>query len=279
MVVKAHRALMTKNLVFASGVASKAILFALTKQFPKMMIGISEHQLTDNKDAMNHQIAEKVCSERVTNNLSKPHELATKTFLLLIRHIIKAYIDPGTTPSTRMFSAWYLAFFCRMWKDHLKNSSTSEEANTQKPSLGNNFISANLHTCIEIDGQHLLLFHNQCRDMKKPELFIPSLAGSQPCEDKFRNYRSMSTRRSTIINFDIKDLCQKSKRLRMLDTIAATTEDFTFPSKRQADFFIPETLMSDEEINNVVKQGFTGATKDLEGLGESPLHILCENIL
>lgn len=123
MVVKAFRALMTKELVIGSRIANKSVLIALTKEFPRMIVGISERQLTENIDAMNFDIAEKVCSERVTDRLLRPEELWTKTFLLLMRHIIKAYVDPTTATRPRLFSAWYVAFFCRLWKSWLKDST------------------------------------------------------------------------------------------------------------------------------------------------------------
>lgn len=253
MVVKAHRALMTKNLIFGKGIASKSILIALTKKVPKMIIGISEHMLTEDKDAMNFGIAEKVCSTRVTDRLKRPEELATRCYLQLMRHIITAYIDPSTSVSDRFFSAWYLVFFCRIWKEYLKQDDTSDS------SVTNNFISPNLHACIEINGHNLLLFHNKCRELNKPELFLPSLTGSQPCEDKFRGYRSMTTTKSTVINFDILELCQKAKRMRLLDTIASNTENFTFKKKQQKEFFIPDKLLTDDEVNNVLTRAFAEA--------------------
>ena len=259
MIVKCHRALMTKNLKIGSGVASRSVLIALTKEFPKMVIGITEQQLTENKDAMNYPIAEKVCSEGVTDKLTRPEELATKIYLLLNRHIIKAYIDNCTSPSEKLFSAWYLAFFCRLWKEFLKIAPQYDKPDTMKTSIQNNFISSNLHGCIEINGHNILLFHNKCRDMKKPELFLPSLAGSQPCESAFRTLRSMSTTRSTVINFDVMEILQKSKRLRVLDTIKATTEDFVFTTKTEKEFLVPKLLLTDEQINEVVKSGFIKA--------------------
>lgn len=238
MVVKAFRALVTKELVIGSGIANKSVLIALTKKFPKMLIGISEQQLTENKDAMNYQIAEKVCSERITEKLTRPEEQGTKSFPLLMRHIITAYIEPSTEPSNRLFSAWYVAFFCRLWKSHLMDSPADAFKESMKPTIDRNFISSNLHVCMEINGHHTTVLHNRCREMNRPELFLVSLTGSQPCEDKFRTYRSMSTTRSTVINFDVKEMLQKSKRLRMLDTIASTTDDFTFTAKKQKNIFI-----------------------------------------
>lgn len=265
----AFRALITKLLRIGDGIASKSSLIVLTKEFPKMIIGISENQLTDNKDSMNFEIAEKVCSERVIEKLTRPEELATKAYLQWMRHIIIAYIEPSTNPTERLFSAWYVALFCRLWKEDLVSShrSQSRRINSQDNSLATSvaesFISSNLHTCCEINGHHLLRLHNRCRDLNKPEIFLPSLTGSQPSESKFRTYRSMTTTRSTVISFDIMDMCQRSRRLRVLETIKATTVNFTFKTKKQEDIFVPEVLMSDEEVNEIIKHGLDGAEKTL----------------
>lgn len=126
---------------------------------------------------MNYAIAEKVCSKKVTDKLTRPEEQATKIYLLLLRAIITAYIDPRTNPETRIYSSRYCALFCRMWKEYLATAvPKGKKANdTVKKTVDRNFITSNLHACFEVNGHNSLLLHNQCRDLKRPELFLPPL--------------------------------------------------------------------------------------------------------
>lgn len=261
MVVKGHRALMTKELQIGTGLASRSVLIAMTKELPRMIIGISENQLTANKDAMNYEIAEKMCASLVTDRLLRVEEQATKTFLELNRHLIRAYIDPTTSPSDRLFSAWYSAFLCRLWKECLKSSNKKQHTDELKAGIGKNFISSNLHGCIEINGHGLLMLLVRCRDMNIPELFQPINTGSQPCESSFRKYRSMSTTRCTVVNFNISELMYKTKRLQALETISMTTKDFTFIGKSQQETFMPRSLLGNAEVDVIVRSGYKGAVK------------------
>lgn len=270
MVVKALRALMTKELQIGTKIASRAKLVALTQQLSRMVIGISENQLTDNKDAMNFDIAEKVCSKRVTDRLNRPEELATKSYLLMMRHVIIAYIDPSTQPEERLFSAWYVAFFCRLWKQYLiQTVNQSYQSDALNATIGKNFISSNLHGCIELNGHEITLLCIRCRDMGKPELFQLANTGSQQCESSFRSFRSMSTTKSTVVNFTTKELLQKVKRQNALESIASSTsENFSFLKKKPKEAFIAGSLPQNEEINGVVRRGFEGARIDMSRLRE-----------
>lgn len=270
MVVKAHRALMTKTLKLGSSnqaVACKGILIELTRKFPKMILGINELDLTENKDNMNFGLAERVCSKRVTDKLTRPEELATRLYLMLTRHIITAYIDPFTLPAGRIYSAWYVAMFCRLWKEYLNLAATlGSKEGELKLSVSINFISSNLHTCIEINAHNLILFHNWCRDMQRPELFLLPNAGSQPCESTFRSYRSMTSTFSTIINFDVLDLLRKAKRLNKMTANQFSLTDFDFNTKKTKHCHVADTLSSDAEINEIVRKAFEAAKDDMRQL-------------
>lgn len=61
-------------------------------------------------------------------------------------------------------------------------------------------------------------------------------------------------------------MLQKSLRLRTIDKIALTTDNFVFSTKKQKKFFVPEALLSDSEVEAVVGEGFSGAKKDFSKL-------------
>lgn len=273
MVVKAFRALMSKNLQVGMGFGNKAILVSLTKTTPKMLLGINTAELVDDKDRMNYGIAERVCSRKVIDRLTNPDELPTKSFLKFMRHIITAYISSTATPEERIYSSWFLAFYCRIWKEFFSaiaqvDNLVIKGKDALNPTVERNFISSNLHSCIEINGHSLLLYHNKCRDLEMPELFLPSKTGSQQCESEFRTYRSMSTTRSTVVDFDIKELLQKAKRLSALKEISTSSNDFVFAQKRDKEIFIPKTLCGDDEIDKIIQQGFADARTEFASFGK-----------
>lgn len=269
MCVKAFRRLMSKQLRIGSGLASRSILLSLLENSPKMLTGLSTNELTDNKDAMNYGIVEKVCSDKIISKLTQPQEFATKAYLKLIRHIMRAYIEPDSTPTERIESAFYTVFVCRLWKESI--------GATKDTNLKENFITTNLHVCVELNAHALLRFMIKCRDLDKPELFLPSQTGSQQCESTFRTWRSMTTTFFTAINFDMKELLQKIKRLFFMEKIATSDINFNFARQnKKSSTFIPKNLPTNDEINQIVR----GAWDEAQIVFRTKLgnRILCNNL-
>lgn len=165
---------------------------------------------------------------------------------------------PDTTPKDRIFSASYAALFIRMWKFFLKAS-----AKQQKQTLGEakittekNSMSSNLEGCIEINGHSLVIFHNQCRDMGSPQLFLPSHLNSQASEDKFRTLRFLSTTKSTVVNMDVLEILQRSTRLTVIEEAPTKLNNFLTRTKKPKEIFIPNQLLDDNEIRDTLDQGF-----------------------
>lgn len=271
-VVKLFRALMTKDLKFGSGIANRTQLLALIRQLGKVITGLSEVEVGQNKDKMSYELASKACSSKVTSELKRPEEKATKQILELMRHIEIAFIHHDTKPGDRIFSGWFLAFFFRMWKVFVKADiqMTAQDNSTAalKVTMQKNFVSSNLYACIEINGHSMVRFHNYCRDMQKPELFLPSLLNSQANESAFRTLRSMSSTRSTIVNFDVYEVLFRSNRLNVAEQAPTTIQNFCFKKKKPKNFYVPNELLSDEELNDTVKSGFDLAKKVLKDFRE-----------
>lgn len=133
--------------------------------------------------------------------------------------------------------------------------------------MDRNFISTNIHGCIELNGHGLISFHNRCRDSGHPEQFLPTLTGSQICESGFRTFRSMSTTRCSIIGFDMHDMLGKAKRLDVLSNISENEKKYNFKGKKKQNYFIPNILLSDDEIQQVVESGCKNVVKDFKQFG------------
>lgn len=271
MAVKLYRRLMNKQLRIGTGLASRSILINFTENTPKIVSGLTTAEVTDNKDAMNFGIVEKACSDKVLTKLINPQEYGTKVYLELNRHIIRAYIDDDVSPSERLHSAWYIAFFCRLWKESIIVSSKLRTGRDDlcKISLKDSFISTNLHVCIELNGHAITRFMVRCRDLGKPEIFLPNQTGSQPCEGMFRTLRSMTSMFYTSINFDIMEIMQKVKRVLTLNAIATSKIDFNFARQNKTTkTFVPKELPTNAEIDKIVFEGWKEAQKVLCNLSK-----------
>lgn len=97
--------------------------------------------------------------------------------------------------------------FLRIWRTWLKNKN--------EYTLGNNFITTNCYNCIEMNAHSLIRLIVQFRDDKNltPDMFTVWNFSSQTCEQFFRATRSLSTTFSTVVNFSMKDIISRLKRI------------------------------------------------------------------
>lgn len=78
----------------------------------------------------------------------------------------------------------------------------------------------------------------------------------------------MSTTRCTVVNFNVSELLHKTKRLQAIETIALTTGDFEFATRTQQKAFIPQSLLTNNDIDLVVRYGFKGAKETMAQFSE-----------
>lgn len=264
MLAKALRALMLKELKIGKAVASRSMVISANKQLGKPITNLTESQLSNNKDRMDHTIAAKLSEPSFTDHLKRPKEQGTRAYLIYISHIKNAYITEASTPNERLYSAWYTAAFVRFWKFFLK-AEIGVRADLQDvihPTLQANFISTNLEICTEINAASLQLFHDQCRDLQEPERFLPTLLSSQGCEDSFRKLRSTSTTGSTVINVDMLGALERMTRI---DILSSAPEGFLTREKKEKELYIPKKLAGDDEVKSIMERAFT----DVKGVFES----------
>lgn len=275
--VKAFRALMNKEFKIGSDIASRAQLLIIARQMGRVVLNLSEAQLS-RKDYMNHDIASRACSIKVTSELKRPEEQALKAYLEAMRHIETAYIDLTSTTRERLFSAWYLACFFRTWRAYLKGECNRARCppDVFKAVMQKNFVSPNLYTGLELNGHHLTIFHNQCRDEGRPQMFLPSHLNSQGCESGFRTYRACSSSGSTVTNMDIYEMIQRSNRLTIAEEAPTTIKDFVLKKNKPKDIFVPESLLSNEDVSRIVHDGFDEVKGTFRALGWDTIETLPE---
>lgn len=273
--VKLMRAISSKQLALGKQVACLGQLISAIRHLPKSVTHLSVRELEGQTDMMSFRICERACAKELLDAMVRPEEQATKIYLNLIRLAITAFIDPKTTPADRIAAAMELDMFLRLWKYFLKAHSnirrsrdTSECAH--KLTLEANFVSSNVYECVLLNAHNLIMFHDYCRDLGRPDLFLPTRTGSQPNEAAFRCLRSMSTWNSTAVNIEMRDAIYKCNRLWFLGEHRATAAEdgtFNYKSARANQLHIPESLLSVDEVKEQVRRGFERAKSSFAILG------------
>lgn len=127
----------------------------------------------------------------------------------------------------------------------------------------------NAYHCLELDAHAIILFVCICSDQKVPEQFIVEFLPSQPCENLFRELRSLSSTHQTVVNFSIKELTEKLKRIHMTRSIMYKNRNqinFPFIVSKHANQHSP-VLPSNDEIIIRVQTSKTNAEKVLQSVG------------
>lgn len=79
------------------------------------------------------------------------------------------------------------------------------------------FISVPTYICIELNSHNFIKFYRLLRDNNQLNLFnFIDKCTSQPCEQLFRRFRSMTTINWTSINMSMLEVCQKTKRINVM---------------------------------------------------------------
>lgn len=188
----------------------------------------------------------------------------TAMFLKLCHGITSSFCDEDLPPLERVYRIWRAIFFLRTWRKWILKSQSS------KLNLSENFISSNAYNCIEINGNNLISAMRMFRDKNIPELFMPTLFSSQPCEEIFRKLRSMGTVNYTKINFNLLEVFHLISRVELLNDIIhfqLSGVDVKFPrnkiNKSKSNHF---ELPSDIEIKDQINRAKIDAITDAEKL-------------
>jgi len=239
-------------------------LMELTRTFSK-----DKHLLTVSdlkpEDKMNFSSAEKMCSTNVLTILENiPNTHATIAYLKIMNYILTAFLNKEVSTEERIYKMWFSVFFLRIWKIWLKNKS---EFN-----VGNNFITTNCLNCIEINAHSLIRLIIRFREDKNlsPEMYTIWNFSSQTCEQFFRATRSLTSTYSTVVNFSMKDIMSRLKRIESINEIKAEllnskidikfTREKTSTKTVETDF----SYFSNNTILNIIHRSFNDAKEIAE---------------
>lgn len=210
---------------------------------PKDVHGLTYSDICPD-DRMNYKSLEKVMDDRVLNGLQKyVHDAdGTVAFLSICKSITSSFLNEDLTPIERIYSIWYAVFFLRIWKNWLKTANYKIEEN---------FISYNAHACIEVNAYAIIGLVLKLKRLGRPDMFLPFLFDSQPCERTFRMLRSLGTINFTKINFSLQELLHMIARVELQNNIIfekLANENIEFPQMYKKKDSPNVNLPSDEEI-------------------------------
>lgn len=225
-----------KKLPFENCSIDMMHLYVLLYSFSK-----DQHQLTESvlnpADRQNIASAERMCDTKVTELLDRSVERSagTSLYLKMMRSIMSSYMDPNMTPLQRIRSIWFPVFMFRIWRRYIENN--------KKYTLKDNFLSMNCYVCIELNAHSMIQLMVHLKSINKPELFLPELYGSQQCESIFRQFRSLSSTYSTVINCTLKEAASRLSKIELQNEIMATTsKNYVYPRLKTQ----PEELQYDQ---------------------------------
>lgn len=198
-------------------------LYELMNMFTKDV-----HQLTfsilNPTDRQNFKSALRLCDSKTTTLLRNHVKAsqATIQYLQIMRDVIDCFMNPNLTPLQRVRKIWYSLFLVRIWRNFILSS--------KQYTLKDNFLTVNCYSCIELNAHALINCMLYLQKIGKPELFMPFLFESQPCENIFRQLRSLSSVYSTVTNCSVKDSMTRISKIQLQNEIIRITSDhFVYP--------------------------------------------------
>ena len=196
---------------------------------PKAIHGLT-NKCINQKDKQNYESINSLVDDCVLQSLKELNDEkrmktnGTIVYLKMMRDIRDAFLDKSISPLKRINLIWRNVFFLRIWRTWLTENGYPE---------CEHFVTANAYTCIEINAHMLTLIVRRVIEGNLPtEALRFWKTGSQSCEQLFRLLRSMTPTFSTIINFTLHGLLQKTHKLRYLSGAEACGE-IEFPRAKR----------------------------------------------
>ena len=195
-------------------------LYQLIKKTNKIDHNLSTSDL-NIQDKQNFSSCQRISDDKVLDLLLSNDQCnATHNYLLLINLLIIVYTQRGIPLSTRIFYAWIILFFVRLWRIWLYKSKKTRRsiARDGRKDERSFFITSNALLSIELNAHSLIYIYLLIEQQLIPESTANSvhLFSSQPCENVFRDARALSGIYSTRINFTMKQFLKRIHKLNAL---------------------------------------------------------------
>lgn len=261
-----NRALkMSIVLPMGNKIVSISHLKILINNVPKEVHGLVVKDVCPD-DRQNFKSLQKVMMPRVLNALTEyvDESQATVMYFGIYSEITSSMLDLNISPLERVYKIWFAAYFIRIWRIWIKNMQKNQS--NIKYSLSDNFISPNSYACVEINAHNIIKIIRKLRCLGLPELFHPNYFSSQPCEETFRQLRSMGTMNFTKINFTLLEVFHLIGRVELQNDIIysklAEFDSISFPRNKINPANTCKHLMpADDEIRATMVTAYENAIK------------------
>ncbi|XP_031623022.1 uncharacterized protein LOC116340587 [Contarinia nasturtii] len=224
-------------------------------------------------DRQNYNALKQIMKPEVTEALAE-HIIdseATIMYIKICHEISSALYEEGHLPLQRVYLIWHATFFLRAWKKWIQNSRSSIAKKGEYYTVGDNFLTRNCYGCIEINANNLISLMQTFRDRNMDELFLVTLFNSQPCEEFFRQLRSMGTINFTKVNFTLLEVLHLISRVELLnECIYIKLKDMgvSFPRNKISNSGLNKfPLPSDVEIKTSIDNAQRDALLDAARFG------------
>lgn len=242
-------------------------LNVLLEKFPK-----DQHQLTASVlnpiDRQNFHSVLRMSDPKVIALLKSHVEgsEATVLYLQMMKDVIDAFMNQNLKNLQRVRKMWYSLFIARIWRSYVWSS--------KKYTLKKNFLTSACYSCLEINAHSLIMCMMHLKTINRPDLFLPHLFESQPCESMFRQFRSFTTTYSTVTNCTVKEAISRiSKIQHQNDIIHQTSPHFLYPrlgKQQYSNHTVPDDLPTKEEIIAEIQQCQRDAIAKAKSMGLIP---------
>lgn len=189
----------------------------------------------------------------------------TVMFLEMMSNLIDAYMSEDLTPIQRIAKIWYALFIVRIWRYAVLNNP--------KYTLKENFISSNCYNCIEQNAHSMVMIILFLKQNDLPQLFVPQLFTSQPCESFYRRLRSFCPTFSMIATCSVKGAMVRVGKAQLLNEISHENDgNFIFPqsdraAKNPKSKISNDVLPSHNEIIDTILKSKSDAVKSAVKIG------------
>lgn len=253
-------------LTIGNKIASVSHLKILIDTVPKAVHGLVYSDVCP-EDRQNFNSLEKIMQPHVREALARSvfGSEGTIEYIRICQEVTSSLYDDSLSPLERLSRIWRSTFFVRAWRLDVKRA-TKNGLN-----LDNNFLTRNAYQCIELNAKNLVILIRKFRNEGLSKFFHPSLFNSQPCEEIFRQLRSMGTINFTKVNFTLLELMHLIGRVDLMNDIMnfkLADVDVHFPRNSIRELNASRFMLpSDEEIKNTLKQALITAVLDARKFG------------
>lgn len=215
-----------------------------------------------SNDKMNYTSITKLLNPAIEKWMLEniPASGATVAYLKMMRFVNAAFIDPVLSPTERVYKMAFVVFCLRIWKAHCKENKTRF------------LITSNIYTCIELNFHELIKLIIYFKEHDMDQYFLPTLFGSQDCEEFFRKLRSLTTLCSTIVNFSMLDLLYRIHRVDFLHYAESILAKYGVTPKQSSKGCTLFDMPSKEDIESVVLNALIDAEEEMRILGIIAIH-------